>query len=82
MAKTVKVEFVGSGAEVTDRLLTKKHLSEDQGVVVERDLRWNRGTIEVIENPDETLLHYFKVHNDEFKVTELKSDAASEKPVG
>jgi DNA-dependent RNA polymerase auxiliary subunit epsilon len=79
--KTFKVEFVGSGAEVTDRNLSKSHLAKDLNVVAERDLRWNRGSVEFIENPDATLLEYFQIHKDEFKVTELKaSDAASDTP--
>jgi len=80
MSKTYKVEYIAAGAEVTDRTLSRSHLEKDLGVKAPKDLRWYRGAAQLIDDPDPTLLDYFKTHGDEFKVTELKGDAAAETP--
>lgn len=80
-----QVKFIASGFEVTDRTLTQKQF-EEIDVVAPRDLRWYRGKPEIIEDPDETLLEYFKEHSDEFRVKELgdspdvKAEKAAPKP--
>jgi len=80
MAK-IRVDFIGPGAEVTDRTISAKQF--DEVGVVAPNLRWYKGQPAIIENPDETLLEYFKDHSDEFRVRELKSDAAeADKPKG
>jgi hypothetical protein len=81
MAK-FRVDFIGPGAEVTDRTISKKQF--DEIGVVAPDLRWYKGQPAVIENPDATLLEYLKDHDDEFKIRELKGDDAAEadKPKG
>lgn len=77
----LQIKLISQGAEVTDRLITKDQFAE-VGVVAPGDLRWYRGAALILEDPDESLVEYFKERKDEFRVRELKTDAAEDKPSG
>jgi hypothetical protein len=69
MAK-FEVKLISQGADVTDRTISQKDF-DDIGVVAPSNLRWYRGQPQVLEDPDPTLLEYFKQHKDEFSVKEV-----------